>query len=161
MKEVGNWPEGLLMNDWLLWLGVDMAIDLAYGRETTHLKDGKTSDMIETLCGASFASLLVQLSKKIPAIALLAPFFVPFRIARAIPSIFRANKAEVQARIDRRGKTKHPDFMDFMISPEDPPPTDKKQLLHIEQVAFQLFILGFDPLQVCSPKKIPLVGVPC
>lgn len=40
MLALGNRAEGLLMNDWLYWLAVDMSADLAYGREMTHLKDG-------------------------------------------------------------------------------------------------------------------------
>ncbi|KAK3292010.1 cytochrome P450 [Chaetomium fimeti] len=148
MKEVGGRPEGLPMNDWLLWLAIDMAADLAYGRELTHLKDGKTSDFVETIRGTSFVGTLVQLSKRVTIIGLLAPVFVPLRVMRSIPAVFKANKAEVQARIDKRGKTKHPDFMDYMISPEDPPPASKKELTHIEQVAFQMFIAGFDPVQI-------------
>ncbi|KAL2258304.1 hypothetical protein VTK26DRAFT_8431 [Humicola hyalothermophila] len=148
MKDLGGRPEGLLMNDWLLWLGIDLAADLAYSRELTHLKDGKTSDFVETIRGTSFVGTLVQLSKKMSIIGLLAPLFVPLRVLRTIPAVFKANKAEVQARIDKRGKTKHPDFMDYMISPDDPPPADKKQLTHIEQVAFQMFVAGFDPVQI-------------
>jgi cytochrome P450 len=51
-------------------------------------------------------------------------------------------------RINNRGKTSHPDFMDYMISPEHPEPSTKKELTHIEQVALQMFIAGFDPIQV-------------
>lgn len=38
--------------------------------------------------------------------------------------------------------------MDHMISDEDPPPSTKKQLVHIEQIAFQMFVTGFDPIQI-------------
>ncbi|CAG8982559.1 hypothetical protein HYALB_00007275 [Hymenoscyphus albidus] len=38
--------------------------------------------------------------------------------------------------------------MDYIIRPEDPPPGTKKELTHIEQVAFQMFIAGFDPIQI-------------
>ncbi|KAK3940247.1 cytochrome P450 [Diplogelasinospora grovesii] len=125
-----------------------MAADLAYSRELHPVKDGMTSDFVETLRGTSFAGTLVQLSKKLPIIALLAPLFVPLRVLRTIPAVFRANSAEVQARIDKRGKPKHPDLMDFMISPEAPPPASQKEPTHIEKVAFQMFVACFDPVQV-------------
>lgn len=155
MKDLGNTPKGLLMNDWLMFLGIDMAADLAYGREMTHMKDGHTSDFIEMLRGTSFVGTLLQLSKKIRLIALLAPLFVPLRVLRTVPAVLKANSEEVHARIVRRGNTKHPDFMDYMISPDDPEPATKKELTHIEQVAFQMFIAGFDPVQVslCFLKK--------
>jgi len=83
-----------------------------------------------------------------PIITLITPLFIPLRVLRRIPSAFKANSDEVKLRIENRGKTRHPDFMDFMISPEDPPPSTKKELTHIEQVAFQMFIAGFDPNQI-------------
>lgn len=107
-----------------------------------------TSDFVETLRGTSFVGTLVQLSKKLPIIALIAPIFVPWRVLRAIPAVFKTNSAEVKARIDKRGKTEHPDFMDYMIGPKDPPPQTRQELTHIEQVAFQMFVAGFDPVQI-------------
>jgi len=110
---------------------------------------GKTSDFVETIRSTSFAGILFQLAKKMPLIGLLAPLFVPLRVLRTIPGVLRNNAAEVHARIDKRGKTKHPDFMDYMISPEDDPQSmTKKELVHIEQVAFQMFVAGFDPVQI-------------
>ncbi|CRG91780.1 Cytochrome P450 3A2 [Talaromyces islandicus] len=148
MKELGSAPEGLIMNDWLLWLSVDMGADLAYNREFHHLRDGKTSDFIETLRGTSFAGTLIQLSRKIAIIGLLAPFFVPLRILRTSTAIVKANAEAVKVRIQNRGKTSHPDFMDYMISPNQPEPSTKQELMHLEQVALQMFIAGFDPVQI-------------
>jgi cytochrome P450 len=141
-----------------------MAADLAYNREMHHMRDGKlcttrtpshtefqlkgkTSDFVETLRGTNFVGTLMQLSKKVPIIALGTPLFIPLKVLRKIPATLKANNEEVKLRIENRGKTRHLDFMDYMISPEDPPPSTK-ELIHIEQVAFQLFIAGFDPVQI-------------
>lgn len=83
-------------------------------------------------------------------IGLLAPLFIPLRVYRAVPAIIAANRAEVQARIDRRGKTKHPDYVDFLIGPDDPPPSNKKEREHLEQVAFQMFAAGYDPINIIT-----------
>lgn len=109
---------------------------------------GKTSDFIETLRGTSFAGTLIQLSKKISIIGLLAPFFVPLRILRTSTAIFKANAEAVKVRIKNRGKTSHPDFMDYMILPNQPEPSTKQELTHLEQIALQLFMAGFDPIQI-------------
>jgi hypothetical protein len=111
MKDCGSCPGGLLMNEWLLWLGVDMAGDLAYSREMRHLKNGQTFDVINSIRGTSFPMTLIQLSNKIRLIALLAPLFVPLRVMRSITAFYASNSAAVKARIDKRGSTKHPDFM--------------------------------------------------
>jgi len=140
-----------------------MSADLAYSRELYHLRDGKipctilgevlievgkTSDFVELIRGTSFMGTLIQLSKKLPIIAFLVPLFVPLKAMRAIPAVFRANRAAIKARIDKMGETKHTDFMDFMISPEVPLPSTKKEVTHIEQVALQIFVAGFDPVQI-------------
>jgi cytochrome P450 len=90
----------------------------------------------------------MQLAKKMPILKLFAPLFIPLKVLREISATFRANSAEVKLRIEKRGKTRHPDFMDFMIPPDGPPPTTKKELIHVEQVAIQMFIAGFDPVQI-------------
>ncbi|KAK4206768.1 cytochrome P450 [Rhypophila decipiens] len=121
LKELGSRPEGLLMNDWTLWLGIDMAADLAYSREFHHVRDGKTSDFVETIRSTSLAGTLFQLAKKMPLIGILAPLFVPLRVLRTIPAVLRNNVIESMT---------------------------KKELVRIEQVAFQMFVAGFDPIQI-------------
>ncbi|KAI1863172.1 uncharacterized protein JN550_009698 [Neoarthrinium moseri] len=148
MREIGGLAEGLEMSQWLLWLCADIAADLAYGRETHHVRDGKSSDFIDTLRATSFPGTLWQLSGKFPLVAPFAFFFVPLKILLSMPKTFKAVSEQVQARIASRGNTKHPDYMDYMVSPEGPVPTSKKDLTHIEQVALQMFIAGFDPMQV-------------
>jgi cytochrome P450 len=115
---------------------------------TETLWKGKSSDFLETLRGTSFVGTLMQLSKKMPMIKLITPFFIPIKVLRKVPATFRANSAEVKLRIEKRGKIAHPDFMDSMIPLDGPPPVIKKELIHIEQVALQMFIAGFDPVQI-------------
>ncbi|TVY85265.1 Cytochrome P450 monooxygenase aclL [Lachnellula suecica] len=148
MKQFGGKPDGLLMNDWVLWLATDMSADLAYNLEMQQMRDGKPSDLVTTLCGTSFVAMLMQLSKKLPLIALATPFFIPFKVLRKVPATLKTNSAQVKRRIDSRGKTRHPDFMDYMIHADGPPPSSKTDLIHMEQVALQLFIAGFDPVQI-------------
>ncbi|KAK0705863.1 cytochrome P450 [Lasiosphaeria miniovina] len=121
---------------------------LVHHQELTKVKDGKTSDAVEMIRQSSFAGNLFQLSQEIPIIALAATSFVPLRVLRLILAVLRANAAEVKARIDKRGKAKHRDFMDHTIEPEGPPPATEKELVHVEQVTFQMFIASFDPVQI-------------
>lgn len=90
----------------------------------------------------------MQLSKKVPVITLVAPFFISPKVLRRIPATFKANSMEVKLRIENRGKTRHSDFMDYIISPKNLSPSTQKELIHIEQVALQMFIAGFDPIQI-------------
>ncbi|KAB5570693.1 cytochrome P450 [Coniochaeta sp. 2T2.1] len=125
LEEVGGRPGGLLIDDC------------------------ETSAFVKTFTETAMVGSVLQIAKKIPAIALLSSLVFPFRMLFTVPAVLKANADEVRARIDRRGKAKHPDFMDYMIPTEGPRvPTGKKELKHIEQVALQMFIAGFNPIQI-------------
>ncbi|KAI1394963.1 isotrichodermin C-15 hydroxylase [Hypoxylon fuscum] len=148
MKELGSAQEGIDLNKWLTWLTVDMSADLAYSRELHHMRDVKTSDFLETLLGTSLYGTIMQVSKRFPFLKPFSIFFVPPKVIRTIPKFFKMTSQEVQRRIDNRGNTTHPDFVDYMLPADAPAPTTKKEKIHIEQVATQLFVAGFDPVQI-------------
>ncbi|KAI2621839.1 isotrichodermin C-15 hydroxylase [Hypoxylon sp. NC1633] len=154
MKEFGNGPDGVDLGKWATWLAVDMSADLAYSREMHHLRDTKTSELLETLLGTNFFGTVMQVSKKFPLLSPFAVLFVPLRIIRLVPKFYKMNSEEVQKRIDNREKTTHPDFVDYMLPAGAPAPTTKKQKVHLEQVAMQLFIAGFDPIQLTFYSSI-------
>lgn len=108
----------------------------------------KTSDFLETLLGTSLYGTIMQVSKRFPFLKPFSIFFVPPKVIRTIPKFFKMTSQEVQRRIDNRGNTTHPDFVDYMLPADAPAPTTKKEKIHIEQVATQLFVAGFDPVQI-------------
>jgi cytochrome P450 len=112
------------------------------------LRDETNSEFLDTLLGTSLFGTLSQVSKKIPAIKLLAVFFVPPFVLRSLPRFFKLNSEEVQKRIDNRGSTQHPDFVDYMLPAETNSPMTKKETVHLEQVVLQLFVAGYDPIQI-------------
>ncbi|KAI0378985.1 isotrichodermin C-15 hydroxylase [Hypomontagnella monticulosa] len=152
MKELGSVSEGIDLNMWLSWLAIDMSADLAYSRQLHHMRDAKSTDFSETLLGTSLYGTVMQITKRFPLVGpLLSPFailFVPPKVIRAVPKFFKMTSEEIQRRIDNRGNTTHPDFVDFMLPADAPAPTTKKEKVHVEQVATQLFIAGFDPIQI-------------
>lgn len=90
----------------------------------------------------------MQVSKRFPLLSPLSFLFAPPKIIRLVPKFFKMNSQEVQRRIDNRGKTTHPDFVDYMLPTNAPAPTKKKEKVHLEQVSMQLLIAGFDPIQI-------------
>ncbi|RYP10147.1 hypothetical protein DL764_000857 [Monosporascus ibericus] len=148
MKEIGGKAEGVEITKWLLWLSVDMSADLTYGREMHQMRDEKNSVFLETLLGTNLLGTLMQVSKKFPLLSPLALLFTSPKLLKLLSKFSKLNSEEVQKRIDNRGMTKHPDFFDYMLPANSPAPTSKKQKVHLEQVAFQLFIAGFDPVQI-------------
>ncbi|KAI0021237.1 cytochrome P450 [Xylariomycetidae sp. FL0641] len=136
MRELGCRGDGVEIGKWTTWFATDLSADLAYNRELKHMENG------------IFLGTLSQIGKKIPAMKIASLFFVSPSVLRLLPKFFQMNSEEVQRRIDSRGSTRHPDFVDYMLPPDAPPPATKKEKVHLEQVALQLFIAGFDPIQI-------------
>ncbi|KAK6222291.1 hypothetical protein LQW54_000991 [Pestalotiopsis sp. IQ-011] len=53
---------------------------------------------------------------------------------------------KVQKRIDRRGQTKHLDYFEHIVPADQPAPTEKKQITHLEQIAGQLLVASWEPV---------------
>ncbi|KAK7756322.1 hypothetical protein SLS62_001548 [Diatrype stigma] len=114
----------------------------------------KRSELLEMFLGSNFFGTVSHVSKKFPLLSIFSIFFISPKVLRAFPKVLKLNSEEVQRRIDNRGKTKHPDYVDFMLPPDANPPTTKKEKIHLEQVAFQLFIAGYDPIQITLNSAI-------
>ncbi|KAJ8123392.1 hypothetical protein ONZ43_g650 [Nemania bipapillata] len=71
--------------------------------------------------------------------------FVPPRILRTLPHVLGINSQEVQRRIDQRANTKHLDYFESLVPPDAPIPTGR-ELNHLEQIAAQLLVAGYDPV---------------
>lgn len=53
---------------------------------------------------------------------------------------------DVAARIRLRGRTEHLDYFEQLIPGDQPVPTDKKHIYHLENVAGQLLLASWQPL---------------
>jgi cytochrome P450 len=149
MKVRGSGPNGVDIATWMYWLGLDMSADLAYNREMFHMRDEKNSDFMNVMTTTLQYATSTYVAKMIPLMRPLSILFMPMTAIKSSPQFFELNKKEVQSRIDRRGTTKHPDFVDYMLPLDAPAPTTKQEKVHLEQVALQLFIAGFDPVRLC------------
>ncbi|KAF2996351.1 hypothetical protein E8E14_000616 [Neopestalotiopsis sp. 37M] len=58
----------------------------------------------------------------------------------------KINSLEVQRRIHHRGQTDHLDYFEHIISADEPAPTEKKLITHLEQIAGQLLVASWEPV---------------
>lgn len=63
-----------------------------------------------------------------------------------MPKLIKMNSEDVKRRLDLRGKTEHLDYFEQLAPADEPVPTDKKQLFHLENVAAQLLVASWQPL---------------
>lgn len=80
---------------------------------------------------------------------LLNPFMyltIPPSVWSLIPKLIAMNHEDVKARIERRGRTAHLDYFEQLFPADKPLPEDKKYIYHLENVAGQLLLAGWQPL---------------
>ncbi|KAI1292916.1 cytochrome P450 [Xylaria venustula] len=142
MREIGSKGDGIEITKG------NVSADLAYNRKLNHMRDQRSSEFLDTLLGTSLYGTLSQVSKKLPVVNIFALFFVSPSVLRSLPGVYKMNSEALQRRIDIRGTTPHPDFVDYMLPADAAPPATKKEKIHLEQVALQLFVAGFDPIQI-------------
>ncbi len=84
--------------------------------------------------------------KKFPLLKPLMIFFISPRLLVTLPKLIKLNAQEVKNRIARRGKIQHLDYFQQICPDNGDVPTDERHFVHLEQVAGQLLMAGFDPI---------------
>ena len=102
----------------------------------------KSSTFLESILKVSFFGTIIQIMKKFRLLTPLMLICLPPSLPRTLPSVLSLNRQVVKARIKNRNSIKHPDYMQQICSDETEIPSQK----HLEQVAGQLLIAGYDPL---------------
>ncbi len=138
---------------------MDLASDLAYNRELFQLRDSqftlpqncsslanlravKSSLFLKTIHQCSFFATVMQVGKRFPLLFPLQFLFLPPSIYLSVPRMLRLNRQAAKQRIENRGCTRHPDYLQ-VLCPDSGPIT--ASIEHIEQVAGQLVAGGYDP----------------
>lgn len=78
---------------------------------------------------------------------LLSPLKYPFlfTVMRPHSHIRGHSRAQLERRIRRKGSALHLDFFEQMVPEDREPPKDRDELRHLEQVAGQLLVAGYEP----------------
>ena len=90
----------------------------------------------------NFFATIMQIMKKFPLLTPLMFFFIPPSLLRTLPNVIKLNREVVETRIEKRGNTNHPDYFQQLCPSEGDIPSRG----HLEQVAGQLLMAGYDPV---------------
>ncbi|OTA98401.1 hypothetical protein M426DRAFT_69896, partial [Hypoxylon sp. CI-4A] len=145
MREFGGTKDGIELNKWAMWLAMDISADMAYGLELHNLRDEKDSDFLIAINETNLFGTVNQIAQKFPLLSPLSFLFVPPKILRTLPHVLKINAQEVQRRIDKRDQVKHLDYFEGLVPPGSSELTSKERN-HLEQVAAQLLVAGYDPI---------------
>ncbi|KAI1446033.1 cytochrome P450 [Annulohypoxylon stygium] len=105
----------------------------------------KEPPYLTILQGFNKAVVVIQASWRFP---LLSPLKYPFLLTTAIKShshIRDHSRQQLERRIRRKGAVEHLDFFEQFIPDDREPPKNRKDMRHLEQVAGQLLIAGYEP----------------
>ncbi|KAK7994640.1 hypothetical protein PG991_016228 [Apiospora marii] len=145
MKDLGSAPEGVSLPAWTNWLCVDISGDMAYNREMNALKDMKAPPYLDILAGFNKALVVIQMSWRFPLISPLKYPFL-FTVMRPHSHIRDHSRKQLERRIQLKGSGDlHLDFIEQMVPDDGQLPKDRDERRHLEQVAGQLLIAGYEP----------------
>ncbi|KAK8075890.1 hypothetical protein PG997_010553, partial [Apiospora hydei] len=144
MKTLGSNPEGVSLPTWTNWLCVDISADMAYNREMNALKNMKTPPYLDILARFNKALVVIQISWRFP---LLSPLKYPYLFTTMRPhsNIRDHSREQLERRIRRKGSALHLDFFEQMVPDDHELPKDQDERRHLEQIAGQLLIAGYEP----------------
>ncbi|KAJ4397736.1 hypothetical protein N0V93_001971 [Gnomoniopsis smithogilvyi] len=143
LEEAGTQGRGVDMTEWLDWLCFDIAGELAYGREFRHVKDSKSSVFLSTFQQVGLWGTINQVFKRFPLLHPIVWFLFPPSVVLTVPTLLRLNRQEVRARIDRRDRLAHPDYIQHLFPQNGKEMPTEDWLLAQANV---LIVAGFDPM---------------
>ncbi|KJZ71173.1 hypothetical protein HIM_09428 [Hirsutella minnesotensis 3608] len=146
MKTPAVSRQGVGLSTWIDWLCVDISADMAYNREMNALNNMQEPPYLTLLTAFNRAVVVIQTSWRFP---LLSPLKYLFLLLSRPHSDIRAHsRMQLEARIRRQGAVEHLDFFEQLIPEDCEPPKDPAEMRHLEQVAGQLLIAGFEPPKI-------------
>ncbi|KAI3398579.1 hypothetical protein diail_8925 [Diaporthe ilicicola] len=146
MKELKDTNTGVSVLDWTNWLALDLAADLAWGMEMNEMRDEKSSVYLDALLAFNSFATVMQVFNRFPLIWLLQYFFVPFQKLRAFVAMEASTRKATLDRIERVGKTEHPDFFDHILPPGDTKPQSQRELVHLGSLGLQMMFANWGPM---------------
>ncbi|KAK4216870.1 cytochrome P450 [Rhypophila decipiens] len=140
--------DGVELNRWTNWLGLDMAAALTYRADMGHLREMKDSPTLTAVLRCNLMVMMSQITRKLPLLLPLQFLCIPPSVLFLFPKLIKIHAQNVKHRIETHTATmassgtdsRHVDYLDQLLG------SNPKQLLHIENVSSQLLLATWQPL---------------
>lgn len=106
----------------------------------------KDSTLLSATLKLNLFLTMSQITRKFRLLNPLMYLTIPPSVWFVMPKLIGMNHQDVKARIERRGQTEHLDYFEQLVPAGKPCPEDKKDIYHLENVAGQLLLAGWQPL---------------
>lgn len=91
------------------------------------------------------AVVVIQMSWRFPLLSPIKYLFLLFTAVKPHSHIKDHSRQQLERRIRRKGAVEHLDFFEQIIPEDREPPKERKDMRHLEQVAGQLLLAGYEP----------------
>lgn len=125
---------------------MDMSADLAWNEKMHQMRDMKDSAKLDVLLSLNSFATVLQVFKRFPLIRPFQYLFAPSGKITLFAQMEAATRKSVLDRIERQGRTEHPDYFDYILQADTTCQTNKKEPLHIGSVALQVMFAGWGPV---------------
>lgn len=105
----------------------------------------KDPPYLSLLAGFNRAIVVIQMSWRFPLLSPLKYLFLLFTAMRPHSHIRDHSRQVLEQRIRRKDAVEHLDFFEQIIPENREPPQDRKEMRHLEQIAGQLLVAGYEP----------------
>ncbi|KAI1147270.1 cytochrome P450 [Nemania diffusa] len=141
----GQDDRGVSLPTWLNWLCVDISAEMAYNREMNAMQNRVNPPYLDLIYRFNTFMTVTQVSWRFPLLSPLKYLSILSSIVCPHGDIRQHSRARLEQRIRQRGVVEHLDFIEQIIPEDREPPSDPKEMRHLEQVAGQLLVAGYEP----------------
>ncbi|KAJ8118830.1 hypothetical protein ONZ43_g3915 [Nemania bipapillata] len=148
MVSDGQDAQGVSLPTWLNWLCIDISGEMAYNRQMNAMQNRANPPYLDLIYGFNMFMTVTQVSWRFPLLSPLKYLTILSAIFRPHGDIRKHSRARLEQRIRQKGAVEHLDFFEQIIPENREPPSDPKEMRHLEQVAAQLLVAGYEPPSV-------------
>ncbi|KAI0147679.1 cytochrome P450 [Xylariaceae sp. FL1272] len=144
-RHFGRDETSINISPWINWLCVDISADMAYNRQMNALENMSDPGYLTILQNFNKAITVIQMSWRFPLLSPLKYIFIIFKVAGSHAHVRDHSRKILEQRIRRKDNVEHVDFLEHIIPENREPPQDRREMRHLEQVAGQLLVAGYEP----------------
>ncbi|PHH88581.1 hypothetical protein CDD83_7349 [Cordyceps sp. RAO-2017] len=143
-RALGWGPSGLSLPTWINWLQQVAAV-LSAPLHVLTAEAVKEPPYLTLLSDFNKAIVVIQASWRFPLLTPLKHLFLLLTAMKPHSHIRAHSREQLERRIRRKGAVEHLDFFEQLIPESREPPAGRREMRHLEQVAGQLLVAGYEP----------------
>ncbi|OTA59691.1 cytochrome P450 [Hypoxylon sp. EC38] len=145
MKEIGNTQGGISLPNWIQWLAIDIAAEMAYSHRVDCMKEARNSAYLNAVLSFNKFATMTQVLRRFPWLGFLRFAVFPVSLVGKLMQLRKESLREMGRRLSLQGATEHADYLDQLAPAMDPAGGKSDDILHLSKISTQLMFAGYLP----------------